>query len=375
MSRSTAHRPLRRRTAVTAALVAVAALTLGCQSNMGSAAYVGDHRISDSDLSAAVDRGLADPQIRKVVDDNLNGDVAAYRRVVLDTQVQHALIAQAGNRLHVSASDSEVSEQLALLALQAGGEDQVRALFARNGLTQQDGEAVIRDEVLMAEIGYATGAERPTDSALRDAYESNRAQYTTLTLGVIQTPDAATAAQVRDQLDQDPATFDTLARRYAGGETTPTPQQVGAQNLNQALLDQIDKVEPGHAVVYNPQVQGGVPELFAVIQVVKRDVVPFETVLPQLRAGSLSAAQNTAAPYLAKLAKEIGVKVNPRYGTWDFARNQVADLPDPMLKLRPEPGSSAQPGQPVPGQPVPGQPVPGAPGAGDQGGADTSPSD
>ena len=372
MSRSTAHRPLRRRTAVATALVAVAALALGCQSNMGGAAFVGDHRISDSDLSQLVDRGLADPQIKKVVDDSLDGDVAAYRRVVLDTQVQHSLIVQAGDRLKVSVSDGEVSEQLALLAEQAGGQDQVRALFARNGLTEQDGEEVIRDQVLMAEIGYATGAARPSDSALHDAYESNRAQYTTLTLGVIQTPDAATAKQVRDQLDGDPATFGKLAEKYVGGETTPAPQQVGAQNLNQALLDQVDAVEPGHAFVYSPQVPGGVPELFAVIQLVKRDVVPFEAVLPQLRAGSLSAAQNAAAPYLAKFAKEIGVKINPRYGTWDFATNQVADLPDPMLKLRPKPGPSAQSGEAAPGQPVPGQPVPGA---GDQGGAGVPPTD
>lgn len=358
MTRSTAHHSLRRRISVAVALVAVAAVTLGCESKMGTAALVGSHQISDHDLSQAVDQSLADPQIKKAIDSGLNGDLGKFRQVVLDNQVRHLLIAQAASKLHVTAKDADVQGQLALLVSQAGGKDKARALFARNGLTEQAGEQVIRDEVLLAEIGYATGAHRVTDSDLRTAYQSNIAQYTTMTVGVIQTPDEATAESVRGQLESDPSSFTALAKSHAGGQTTASPQQVSAANTSPALLDKLNAVQPGHSIVFTVPGQAGQPGLFAVIQLVRRDVVPFETVRAQLQATSLSQAENAATPYLATLAKQVKVKINPRYGSWDYSKNQVADLPDPLLKLRP----SATPA-----------PAPAAPGAGGQDGAGAPP--
>lgn len=347
MSRSTAHRPLRRRVTVAAAVAAVAALGLGCQSNVGSAAYVGNHRITAADLSDAVDEGLANPQIRKAVDDRLGGDVAAYRRVVLDTQVQHLLVTQAADRLHVAVREGDVADQLAALIGQAGGASSARDLFARNGLTEQAGEQVVRDEVLLAEIGFANGAPRLSEDQLRAAYQSNLDQYTTMTLGVIQTPDAATATSVRDQLERDPQSFATLAQKYAGGQTTSQPQQISAANTNPALVSKLNPVQPGHAIVFSQADPTGGPGLFAVIQLVRRDVVPFETARAQLRTNSLSAAEQAAQPYLAKLAKQIGVRINPRYGQWDYTQNQVADLPDPLLKLHTaSPANPANPANP-----------------------------
>ncbi|HEX5493541.1 MAG TPA: SurA N-terminal domain-containing protein [Mycobacteriales bacterium] len=358
MSRSTAHHPLRRRVAVTTALVAVAAVSLGCQSKLGAAAYVGAHRISDHDLSQAVNQGLADSQIKKAVDGSLGGDLATYRRVVLDTQVQHLLIGQAADRLHVAIRTVDVDEQLALLIAQAGGKDQARALFARNGLTERAGEQVIRDEVLLAEIGYANGAHRASDSELRAAYQTNLPQYTTMTLGVIQTTDQATAESLRGQLEDDPTSFADLARSHPGSGTTPSPQQISAVNTPPELLVKLNAVRPGHSVVFDQAGAAGQPDQFAVVQLVRRDVLSFEQVRAQLQSASLSAAENAAAPYLAKVAKQVRVRINPRYGAWDYTKNQVADLPHPQVKL------------PAPAAPQPQA----APGAGGQGDAGTPPS-
>lgn len=354
MSRSTAYHPLRRRAAVATALVAVAAVSLGCQSKLGAAAYVGSHRVSDDELSLAVNQGLADPQIKKAVDTSLSGDLATYRRVLLDARVQHLLIGQAADRLGVSVRNADVDDQLALLVAQAGGPDQIRTLFARNGLTEQAGEQVIRDEVLLAEIGYANGAHRASESELRTAYQTNLPQYTTMTLGVIQAMDQASAESLRVQLERDPGRFAELARSHPGTGTTPSPQQISAVNTPPDLLVKLNRVGPGHSVVFNQPGQAGQPDLFAVVQLVRRDVVPFEQVRAQLQSASLSAAENTAGPYLAKVARKVRVRINPRYGAWDYGKNQVAELPHPLVKL------------PSPAAPKP-QAAPGAGGPGDAG--------
>lgn len=341
MSRSTVPAPVgtrstRRRVTLAAATAVAAAVALvGCQSKVGTAAFVGDHRISDHDLRRAVDDGLTDPRIKRIVEDDLKGDVARYQRVVLDTEVQHLLVTEAARRLHVSVSSDDVQTQLRLLVQQAGGEDNLGQLFARSGLTAEKGQRAVRDQALLTEIGYASGAHRATDDELHKAYDNARPQFTTLTLGIVQVADEDTAASVLDQLRQDPGNFSAVAAQHPGGATTPSPQQVRAADTNPALLSRLENVRAGDGIVFSQPGQSGAPGLVAVVMVLARDVVPFEDVRSQLESNTVSEAQTAAGRYLSRLAKEIGVRINPRYGTWDYAGNQINDLPDPLVKLSP----------------------------------------
>jgi hypothetical protein len=350
LSRSSEHpKSPRRRLTLAAAATAAAALALtGCQTKMGTAAFVGDHRITDHDLRAAVDDGLADPRIRKLVDEDLKGDFATYQRVVLDNEVQHLLVTEAARRLHVSVTSADVQAELDALTRQAGGADSLSSLFARNGLTEEMGQRAVRDQALLAEIGYASGAHRATDAELRKAYDNARTQLTTFTLGVVQVDDEATANAVLDRLRADPKSFSAVAAQHAGGATTPSPQQVRASDTNPALLSKLENVEAGDGVVFTQAGQNGGAGLVAVVMVLARDVAPFEQVRPQLESNTVSEAETAAGKYLTSLARELGVRVNPRYGTWDYTKNQIADLPDPLVKLRPTSPAQAA-GSTVPG--------------------------
>lgn len=352
MSRVSLPRTMRRRrTVATAALAVVATIALvGCENKASTAAFVGDHRISDEDLRRTVDDALDHPAVKKLVDERLGDNAnAAYRRVILDNEVQHMLVEQAADRLDVDVASSAVDERLTQIAAGAGGVEHLDDLFASNGLTPEAGRRVVRDETLLTEIGYASGAPRADEAELRRSYEAARPQFTSLTLGIIQVPDDQTAQSVLGQLRDDPEKYADLAAQHADGATMPQPQTVSLTEINPTLLTKLEPVRAGDGIVFSQPAQAGGPGLFAVIYLVNRQVAPFESVRSQLEADKIAAAQSAANTYLSKLAKDLKVRVNPRYGKWDYTQNHIADLPDPLVKLPSLTGPGDSAGQPQSG--------------------------
>ena len=92
-------------------LCAVAAVALtGCGTvRAGAAATVGDHRITTSQLTAVVDRGLRDPAAQQ----NVGTDKPAFERTVLGRLIQHLILARAAKDEGVSVDGSAIDAAFA----------------------------------------------------------------------------------------------------------------------------------------------------------------------------------------------------------------------------------------------------------------------
>lgn len=210
-----------RRTAVAGFLLAVGALALtGCQSTAGTAAFVGDQRISEQQLQTRVTEGLAQQGVRDAVAQQFGGNIGQFRRSLLDREIEHVLVTDAVQRTGVKVTDAQVRQLIDIV----GGSATVQA---RQGMSAETVFRQARDELLVAEIGYTkAGVPRPAGNDLR----------------------------------------------------TPQAQQ------------------------------------------------------------SLSAAYQAGQAYVAKLAADVGVRVNPRYGAWSDRTLQVDPVTNPVLRLVPHQG-------------------------------------
>ena len=103
----------RRRVSAVVVLAAATAVVLsGCQPRLGAAALIGDQRISDDRLHTLVQDALASPGVRDALPQSTyKGDLAAYRRTVLNVEVQVALAEAAARRLGIRVDERKVSER------------------------------------------------------------------------------------------------------------------------------------------------------------------------------------------------------------------------------------------------------------------------
>src|SRR4029453_3094820 len=94
----------RRRIPPAAALAATAALLLSAcgDAQPGTAAVVGDQRITDSDLQSLVNESLCAPGVRAALPkSDYKGDVGAYKRAVLRVEVERLLAEDGARRLGI----------------------------------------------------------------------------------------------------------------------------------------------------------------------------------------------------------------------------------------------------------------------------------
>ena len=79
-----------------------------------------------------------------------------------------------------------------------------------------------------------------------------------------------------------------------------------------------------------------------VIHVIAKKTQPLSQVAPQLKADILKQQRSTLlAQALANEAKQLGVHVNPRYGTWDPTKQQVVQVDSSSDVSSPSPGASS----------------------------------
>ena len=84
-----------------------------------------------------------------------------------------------------------------------------------------------------------------------------------------------------------------------------------------------------------------------------------EEARPQLEAQTMQQATAAGKKYLEGVAGDLGVNVNPRYGTWKPSELAITGFVNPVIKPTPSPA-------PTSGGPLPG-------GDGTNGGAGTQP--
>lgn len=357
--------PRRSRLAAAVALSATAALLLaGCGgARPGTAALVGDQRITDSDLQTLMDESLAAPGVREALPtSDYKGDLGAYRRAVLNVQVERLLAEAGAQRLNVDIDENKVDSRYRFFEEQSGGSTTFASeLASRLAVSPTLYRQLVRTEVIESEIGYAQGGvKRPTEAQLRALYQQYLPTAITATLSLIQVPTAATAAQVLAQVKANPASFATVAAQYAGSgsQTTPTPQKFRASGLPPDLLARVRTAARDE--IFSYRLSNGDAQAFFVIRSGGIQTPTLASARPQLEAQTLQQAAAAGQKYLSSVANDLGVDVNPRYGTWKVEQLAITDFVNPVIKPTPS-AAATEPGTVLPDG---GTPDGGTPGGG-----------
>jgi peptidyl-prolyl cis-trans isomerase SurA len=337
----------RRRLAAAVALAAAAALVLsGCgELRTGSAAVVGDQRITDDELQSLVDESLAPAGAREGLASNFRGDVGAYRRSVLLVQVQLAVAEAAAARLGLPVDEAEIEAQFRSVQEQAGGAEAFATRLASQPVSEELYRDIVRADVIKAQIGYQQGkVRRPSESQLRSAYENYLSTATTANLTLIQVPDAATSRRVLSQVRADPAAFGSIGAQFSQDRQPPAARDLPLSGLPPDLVARLQQTEPGSIVEY--RLTNGEAQAFYVIRFggIKRP--SFAAARPQLEAQARQQAQAEGEKYLVQVAREVGVDVSPRYGTWNPDHLGIAAFVNPVIKPTPTPAPTGVPGAP-----------------------------
>ncbi|MCW2665142.1 MAG: PpiC-type peptidyl-prolyl cis-trans isomerase [Frankiales bacterium] len=374
-------RPLRRRAAALTGGLAVVLVLSACGNNpvrTGAAATVGPARITTATLQEMVDRGLSDPQAEQ----QLGADRASFQRQVLSRLISSRVLAEVAEDEGVTVSAGEVDARLAQFASQLGGQDQLEQQAAQSGIAAQDLRPFIRDLTLNDALGdRATRGAAVPPQQLQALYQQNIAQYDQVVARHILVADRAAAQQVLTQVRADPARFAGLAGELSldegskarGGELDPSGRGAFVKPFEDALFS----MRPGEFRLV--QTEFG----FHVINLIERRTTTLAQAAPELRRQALQPQREQAVSQLLRdKSKELGVKVNPRFGRWDPEQGTVVEAEgnqlsspapqepgdavlapeegaDPNAPVDPNADPNAPAGEPVPEDPA--APVPPAP--------------
>ena len=335
----------RRRLAAAAVLSATAALLLSAcgDSQPGTAAVVGDQRITDSNLQNLVDQSLSAPGARAALpNSNYKGDLGAYRRTVLGGEVERLLAEAGARKLGVTVDENAVDSRYKFIQDQSGGPDAFASqLTSRLAMSPALYRQFVRNEVIESEIGYAQGnVKRPTDAQLQGLYQQYLATASSATLSAIQAPSQAVAEQTAARLKSDPSQFDAVAAQVGGSaaQQAAQPQKIPLNQLPADLVATLQKTPKGEIFPY--VVDNGGAKTYLVIRSGGVETPTLEQARPQLEAQALQQATTAGKKYLTGVASSLGVEVNPRYGAWQQNQLQITDFVNPVIKPTPSPSPS-----------------------------------
>lgn len=318
---------------LSAALAAVVVALSGCQSRLGAAAVVGDQRVSVGQLDSVVTQSLDGPGVREALpSSDYKGDLGQYRRTLLGIKLESLLADTTARRRGVTVDSSEVDSRYRFYEHQAGGAAAfARTLAAKSALTPSLFRELVRTEVVQAEIGWASGeARRPTGAELSRLYQSYVGSVSSVVLSLIQVPDQATATSVLAQVRRDPNSFAQVAAKYPAADTRPQPQQYGEDQLPAQLRAQLSSVKAGDVFVFG--IAGSGAPAYYVVRFGGRQQPSLEAVRPQLENQSLQQAAQVGRKFQQQVAQQVGVSVNPRFGSWDQRRQTITDTRNPVLQ-------------------------------------------
>jgi peptidyl-prolyl cis-trans isomerase SurA len=285
--------------------VAVSGLS-ACRTSPNVAAYVGDEQITVTELQAAVEDRLGDPDLAAFAE----GQEDEFTRRVLGRLVDEEVYAAAAERYDVQVGDDVVRTRIGELL----GDDDPDAVFgqlAQQGIGREDVVENVRQQLIRREIAEAEGqADALSEEALRARYDEVGAGLAEVSFGYITVPDEATAEAVLARLTADPGSYGALAEQYAGDLTLPALQTASAQEVPPLLAEGITAAAPGTGfTVPIPNGEG------VVVTFVEGSVVPpFEEVRAQLENEAAQPVEEAANEIVQQVRGDLGVTVNPRYG-------------------------------------------------------------
>lgn len=160
------HRRRRNAITVSAALLLAAPLLSACgeQAHPGAAAVVGGERIEVSVVQAKV-KDVRAAQERSPQAAQLIKDSGQLSRAKLYDLIVGRVVQRAADDAGVTVSRKEIQEGRIALARQAGGEEQLAAVYLQQrGVAPDQIEEVVRRDVVVGKLAQALGAGETPDS-------------------------------------------------------------------------------------------------------------------------------------------------------------------------------------------------------------------
>ncbi len=314
----------------------------------GAAATVGDDRITTSALAAVVDRSLKDPSAQQTV----GADRPAFERSVLARLIQHLVLLEAARDAGVTVDGATVDKAFDTFAQQLGGEAALRQEAVKAGIAPQDLRGAIEDAALRDALGDKLTESVPVPPAeIARAYQENIAQFDRVRSAHILVTGQVQAQSLLAQVKRDPSSFAALAAKFSQDTSNKAAGgDLGFQGrgaLEKPFEEAIFTAAPGSFVIAKTSFG------FHVIHVIARQTVSLEQASTQLRRTLLGDQRSQAiGQALIKTAKELQVRVNPRYGTWEPRSEEI--VPTEIC-----PGTAVSSPSPRPDQ-AGGAPTPGA---------------
>lgn len=349
-----------------AALAAGAVLLSGCgQTTAGVAARVGEHTIETSSFAARVSRSYENEQFAQ------QNPKDAYQRSLLRNLILTQLVEVAAKRLGVTVTGAQVDAREAEIVEGYGGREAFEQGLPTRGYHLDDVRGVVRAEVLQnAVLDKLVEGEVVTEEQLQQEYARQLPRLDVARIAHIVLRDKARADRVARLAKEPGADFAKLAARYSqdnetrekGGELGPLGN--GEGRFSKAYEQAVFAAREGEVIGPIRTVTNDAAKVvgYEIVKIIERRTRTYEQAKNDLRRAILDEPRSRRFnDYITRLAAELGVKVNPRFGRWDARALNVAEAPGTGLSSpAPLPGQEQAPGV-VPG------PIPtGAPPAGGQ---------
>jgi parvulin-like peptidyl-prolyl isomerase len=319
--------PLPRPARVLATLCAVM-LFAACANDPSSAATVGDTgEISIDQLHADVAlfgflTGLSGVPCGTPVGNETQD--AACARFALSNDIREELAKAYATENDMKVDPAAVMDALTQLEQRLGGADALKAQLSDAGVTRAQVEALYARAILFNDVQKAVVKDRLDEAALRDAYEANLAQFTTLEVEHILVADEAEAERIAAEVT--PATFAKAAQRDSidpgsakqGGSLGSFSEAQFQSQFDPDFVAATLALQPG-------EISGPIQTQFGwhVIHLVRRDVAPFEDVRDQLEANQ---AGTVFDDWFTEQLGTTNVEVNPRFGRFDQDTGEVLPI-------------------------------------------------
>ena len=249
---------------------------------------------------------------------------SACARFALANDIREELAKTYAAENDVKVDPAALTDALTRLEGGLGGADALTAQLSDAGVTRAQFEAFVERLFLLNEVQKAVVKDRLDEATLREAYQANLAQFTTLEVEHILVADEADAERIAAEVT--PATFAETAKSESidpgsakqGGSLGSFPEAQFQMQFDPDFVAATLALEPG-------QISGPIQTQFGwhVIRLVRRDVARFEDVRPQLEANQ---ATTVFDEWFTEQLGTTSVDVNPRFGRFDHDTGQVLPI-------------------------------------------------
>jgi hypothetical protein len=253
----------------------------------------------------------------------IEGETAesACARFALTNGIREDLVKHYAQANDVAVTDATVSGVLTQLETSLGGAETLDQQLKGADLTRADLTAIAHRLLLFDEVQSEVGADSVTDEQLRQIYDADPSQYSTLEVSHILVESQKEAEQIAAEATPD--NFAELAKERStdttsgqnGGSLGVMAETMFTSSFDPTFVEASLALEPGQ-ISQPVQTQFG----WHVIDLVSRDTQPFEQVRDQLLATESATAFDT---WMRDQLKTAEITVNPKYGSFDEATGEV----------------------------------------------------